>query len=103
MSSTMTGAAGPAPKKKAIPSWYYLAGAGALAAAYMLWKRSSASSTAANAAAAAQTAASTAATTPVATGSYGSDLSGLGAYLQQLQGQQATTTGTTVTSWYGRV
>ena len=76
--------------KKKIPTWYWLAGGGALVAAYLLWKRSTAASTAATTAAAqsAQTADS-----GTAAGSYGNagDLSALAPYLQNLQGTASAT------------
>jgi hypothetical protein len=83
--------------KKKIPTWYWLAGGGALVAAYLLWKRSTAASTAATTAAA-QSAQS--ADSGTAAGSYGNagDLSALGPYLQNLQGTASATTGTTTPS-----
>jgi hypothetical protein len=83
--------------KKKIPTWYWLAGGGALVAAYLLWKRSTAASTAATTAAA-QSAQS--ADSGTAAGSYGNagDLSALAPYLQNLQGTASATTGTTTTS-----
>jgi hypothetical protein len=83
----------PKGKKKSIPTWYYVAGAGALIVAYYAYSRSQAN----KAAAAAATAAAAPVASPAGTGaaSYGNagDLAALAPYLTNPQAPATTSSG----------
>lgn len=90
MATDPTQTTGPgAKKKKPVPTWYYIVGAGVLTVAYYMYSKNKQSQAAAAAATAATTPAT--ATAPVAAGSYGNagDLASLLPYLQ-MQGANST-------------
>lgn len=93
--ATTPPAAASKPKKKAVPTWYYIAGAVGLVAVYYLYSKSRASSAASTAAAAAPVAGS-GSSAGTAAGSYGNagDLAALAPYLQPTSsGSGAVSTG----------
>lgn len=92
--ATTPPAAAPKPKKKAVPTWYYIAGAVGLVAVYYLYSKSKASSAASTTAAAPVAGSGSSAGT--AAGSYGNagDLAALAPYLQPTSsGSGAVSTG----------
>jgi hypothetical protein len=85
----------PPRKKKPVPTWYYVAGAGALVVAYYAYSKSQANKAAAAAAAQpAPIAAGVGSSAGTAAGSYG-NAGDLASLLPYLQGNQSTTAATT--------
>ena len=82
--------AGGKPKKKGVPTWYYIAGAGALLVAYYAYAKSQANKTAA---ASSTPAAGTSSGAGTATGSYGNagDLAALAPYLNAANSSSQST------------